>query len=206
MKAPITDKWAPKLAILDLETGGLDPRITDIVEYAVLVPHHFDRAFDDLIAAGRVWPELPVEPKAGEVNGFNIAGWAGAASQRHALQVLCHQLEGKYVAGSNPQFDWGYVVEGCRRHGLRPPKLASRHLLDVPSMAHPLMIAGHIPNLKQSTLMEYFELGEQKHGAVEDVQALAAIYRRLLPMFEVPVIYETEARPAPYKGEDDASS
>ncbi len=168
------------LVIVDCECGGTDDDISDIVEIAAM-------RFDPRTMLPRVGcvdfkvkPKFPVSPEAAAINGYNEADWADAVELEEALCALFPMIEGAKWTGQNPAFDRGFCMKGARRLGLPWPKLGDYHMLDVGSLAYPLVLEGTLPSESQRYTMALFGLGKQGHRAMSDVRNSATILTKLI--------------------------
>jgi DNA polymerase III epsilon subunit-like protein len=102
--------------VVDVETGGLDPRSSALLEIAAL-DMRTDEEFHQYVLPR---PGSEVHPRALEVNGLTIDKLRslGAVSEQDAVREFCSWISAfpSYIfAGANPKFDWGFLSEAIRR-------------------------------------------------------------------------------------------
>jgi DNA polymerase III epsilon subunit-like protein len=123
-----------------------------------------------------------ITPEAAKVNGYDENVWQKEAiSFKEFMHILnCCFIDGKKLqwAGSNPKFDYDFIEAHCAREKIEfKPSLYSHHFLDVGSMCWPLLHSGKVSSIRQNKLATYYILGEQTHGAADDVDQCIKIYQ-----------------------------
>lgn len=170
------------LVIVDCETSGWLKEGGEIIELSAM-------RFDPRTMLPRVGcVNYLVQPKHGvpadafcRSTGYSEAEWEGkAVPLRVALEALTPMLVGAKWTGQNPAFDLEFCQVSFEREGMAWPKLGDYHMLDVGSLAYPLVLEGTVPSESQRYLTKLFSLGEQKHRAMADVRHSAEILSRLL--------------------------
>lgn len=135
------EQWG--LAIIDVETTGLDPGRHEMIDigaiYTDLDGNELGRIFI------RIMPPHPqrIEPAASAVNGYSEERWRalGAVDEAEAvadfLAFHARVAEGRRIVFTayNAQFDHGFVSALLSRHGHRFDDHYTYFLLDIPSMA-----------------------------------------------------------------------
>lgn len=172
------------LVIVDLESSGWHPKHgAEIVELAAM---RFD-PFTMLPRVGCV--DLLVKPKRPVPAdafcrthcGYNEAEWEEkGVSIEAALDALFPMIEGAKWTGQNPSFDRDFCTDATEVAGKNWPKLGDYHMLDVGSLAYPLVLEGTVPSESQKHMMALFGLGAHSHRAMPDVRNSAQILSRLL--------------------------
>ncbi len=108
-----------KLAIIDIETNGLDPRKHEILEIGCVV---FET--DSLDVLDRMNFKIKMErpedgdPKAYAVNGWKAEDWTDAIPLAEALVKLSRRVEGAKFCAYNVTFDWSFIEEASRKTGV----------------------------------------------------------------------------------------
>lgn len=185
------------LVVVDTETGGLDPAQTCMIELAaqvVLVDEGRIEALEDPSGGTfyeRIKPDRPVEDQAACVNGYTPEAWANATEPKQAIDAFRRWLEGHAKTydrpmwcGSNPVFDVKFFNSDRKRHKVPEPGGLSYRLIDVQSMAMPLIYAGEIESVKLASLRQWAGLdGEQTHNALDDVLDTCQVLGALLERF-----------------------
>lgn len=171
------------LVIVDAETTGLHPKQgAQIIELAAM-------RFDPRTMLPRVGcvdllvkPTRPVPQDAYcRAKGYNEAEWeAKGVTIEQALGALFPMIAGAKWTGQNPSFDRDFCTAAAENADMPWPKLGDYHMLDVGSLAYPLVLEGTVPSESQRYLQELFGLGVQTHRAMSDVRHSAEILSRLL--------------------------
>lgn len=136
-----------RLAIIDLETTGLDPLKHEIIEVGIVL---CDSAppFGNIVSTVdfKVKPEHPEtgEPKAFEVNGYSAKKWKDACSLKEAMEAVAMHCEGYTMMSFNISFDYGFLSAAFNQTGVR--ETMTRHKLDLLTLAW-----AHIPQHKVSS-------------------------------------------------------
>lgn len=169
----------------DLETGGLDEKIHDILEIGAIRTNPITG--EELARLHLyVLPELgPVPDDARAINGYSEAGWAAhdAIPLSGALLLLGNFLEGAQIAGSTPAFDLRFTTAGFARHGLSMPRLGTHRMIDTSALALPLLEAGEIERTGLDELARYFRIPGIGHRAINDAERARAAYRCLSDIY-----------------------
>jgi hypothetical protein len=122
------------IVFLDTETTGLDERVEDVFEVAI-IGRHAEHEF-------RIRPRRAVvermHPKAAEVNRYvertaPRTGWLWDDTDT-ALDRMRGLLEGVHICGAVPDFDARHLTALYRRFGQEPPRW-HYHLIDIEAMA-----------------------------------------------------------------------
>ena len=118
------------LAFIDTETTGLDARVHEVIDVAVVfdadvaerlrIPYLI-RPVNQNYAyySTRIKPEHleRAEPRALEINGYTTAEWVGAASVIEAVKVLQVILKDVVCCGHNVGFDTDFIQQTIRSTG-----------------------------------------------------------------------------------------
>lgn len=90
-----------------------------------------------------------------------------------------------YLMGQNVHFDYGFLQELWRSQG--DDYLGSfihYHKIDLIALTASLRLAGvfarPLPNMKLSSLCEYFGMGEQEHNSLADIRQTRDIFKRFI--------------------------
>lgn len=168
--------------VVDVETGGLDPLTSPLLEVAVGIVQ--DGYLVDVYAA-RVLPYDPerVDPEAAQVVGYTDAEeWAqsGAVSEAEALRgaldfVQAHHREERVTwIGHNAAFDRGFLAAAAKRTDLAFLGEHCRHRdIDTMVLATVPQAAGILPSRSLDALClgaGVERSGRRFHSAAEDVR------------------------------------
>jgi oligoribonuclease (3'-5' exoribonuclease) len=103
-----------RLVFLDIETTGLDPRVHDMLEVAMVVRDPFDEAVDEEIGFAMAINLAAADPRALEVNRYQQRLPELRRAQiddAGALALLMTTLRGAIVVGNNVQFDLRFIEQ-----------------------------------------------------------------------------------------------
>ncbi len=107
-----------KIAAVDIETTGLDPRKHEIIEIGVVL---FESETGQILETLnlKVKPERPEdgEPKAYEVNGYTEEAWKDGMPLTEAMYLFREMTSGARMMAYNITFDWGFIQEAFRSTG-----------------------------------------------------------------------------------------
>lgn len=114
-----------KLAIIDVETTGLDSTKHEIIEIGLVVcDSKNDFAILDTWSV-KVVPERPEdgEAKAYEVNGYTADQWLEAIDLTTAMMELAQRIEGTLVMSYNISFDQSFLRAAYEKTGVKDPTM-----------------------------------------------------------------------------------
>lgn len=174
-------RWGRTLTFLDIETTGLNPLLSDIVEVAAMKVDETTLAVLDMVET-RVRPPAGtfLDPEAIALNGFNLDDWLDAPTADQVLPQLRTFLDGSRIVGHNPGFDWAFLRTAFFRFGLAAPDVDC-HLLDTASLAWPLLRRGLVPSLSLRELCSFFGISNQgAHRALRDVVRTYQLFLKLI--------------------------
>lgn len=164
------------VAFLDVETTGLDPKVHEILEIAVVD------------VQGKVLLDTKVKPvniesaseEALKINNYNEADWADAPTFEEIKDQVIEALEHKILVGQNPQFDRNFVVEALDRVGVEKAyRKVRRHTIDTITLAWEHLVPCGLERLNLDAECKFMGIPldrEDRHGALNDVQATRTLY------------------------------
>lgn len=156
------------LAVVDLETTGLDPRSDRIVEVAAL---RFAPGGGRLRFHRRVNPGVPIPGSATAVHGIADADVAHCPPFAAVAAPLARFLRDSDLCGYNlKRFDLPLLLEEFRRAGVRFT-LARRAVVDVYEIYH----RREPRNLPAAVRLYLDRAHDGAHGALADAYATAAV-------------------------------
>lgn len=174
------------LVFFDLETTGLDPFNCGIIQIAAYL-RTADRKEE---AAFKVYIELSPfyvrEEQAMQINGYSEEKWkaAGAIPIAEALKGFSNFVtreKGCILAAWNPVFDMSFLRNAYKVWNIAMPKAVDYHVLDVASIAWPLVQNRAIETIKLSKVCEYLGISnEGEHDAGVDVERMVKVYDHFL--------------------------
>jgi len=206
-KSPEHDPIAPvrqaacDLVFIDVETGGLSPETSDIIEIAAV--RRTPDGHQVALYEARVLPEREPEAQAAKVNGYDKETWRGSdlgAVLRRMVDLLRLDGAGRgerqrvVMVGHNVSFDEKFLRAAFDKCRLRWP--FDYHKVDTVSLAWPLFAAGKIGRLKLESVCDYFGISNAgAHGAMVDVERCMAVYDRLMSGVHAGVVSELGGPP-----------
>lgn len=183
-----------KILWLDLETGGLDPRLHDITQIAGIVdingktvqefnilvrPSSPERVTTEALAVtGKTLDEVMAHPYSQQEGYELLTGVLG----RH---VDKYNRSDKFVwAGQNAPFDMGFARELWRKNGDKYfGSWFHPQPMDLIGITVAMRLKGHLtglPNLKLVSIAEALGIKLAAHDAMNDIRATReAVYRQL---------------------------
>ncbi len=167
------------LAILDLESTGVDPARDRIVEIAVvkLFPEGTRKCFQE-----RVKPPMPIPPCAITVHGITDQDVATSSRFDALAESLGRFRDGTDLAGFGLyNFDLPLLCTEFVRAG-RPFRIAGRKVIDV------LTIYRRYEPRDLTRAVQYYLNREHReaHSAVSDAEATAEILSRQVLLYDLP--------------------
>lgn len=105
----------PDLCWVDVETGGLDPRNSALLEIGCIRETWEGKIKEELSLRIAPYPGLELHPQALAINHIDLRTWDGLPEDR-ALLTFSHISEGAWCAGYHVVFDILFLMEAFRRH------------------------------------------------------------------------------------------
>lgn len=170
-----------KLVCVDTETTGLDPIAGEVIEVAAIV---WEDGVRGPLWVRRFMPNGPVDAGAAAVNGFKpdtwgkLQGGAKPFSFDDARELYTLFQEGGTFLGAAIHFDIAFLKEAFRRVRHPWPNVSHR-LIDIHSLALPLVLAGKIERGSLEAVSEFYGLGKVEHSAASDVDKTIKVFERL---------------------------
>lgn len=186
--------YEPRLiALVDVETTGLDPSFHEMVDLGVT----YIRSDGEVVGRffTRIYPGHPerLDPSSAAVNGFSLARWQtlGALSESEAVQrwqrIHRELSDGSPVtfAAFNAWFDQAFTDALLRRHGSSWRALFHYQILDLPSMAW----AQGARDLANAALAERYGIAPEtrdplRHTGESGADFNLALYRAIVKVGE----------------------
>jgi DNA polymerase III epsilon subunit-like protein len=158
-RAPLKDR---PLAFIDTETTGLDPRLQEVIEVAVLTERP-DGTLDEWCTKVKPVRLETADPYALRINGYTAHPelWTTAPTFAEIASELTSRLDGTILVGHNVGFDLDFLQEGLIRCGSKV-KLPY-HKLDTVSYAYEHLVPKGLTSLSLDAIREF--LGWPKDGA-----------------------------------------
>ncbi|MGP5261328.1 exonuclease domain-containing protein [Brachybacterium paraconglomeratum] len=171
---PPAPSGAPRFAVIDVETTGLDPERERVLELAILRADEQGRPIDQWVT--RFHPGGPV--RATHIHGITDADVAGAPRFADLAVQIGTALQGLVLVAHNAEFDLAFLQAEFARASLPMPQVSTYCTLQGSTV--------YLPHLRRRTLAECCAaLGvthQQAHSALGDAYAAAGLLERYLAM------------------------
>jgi DNA polymerase III epsilon subunit-like protein len=165
------------IAILDVETTGLDPAKHEIVEIgAILVNEEFDiiMQFERQVKPERI---DDADPIALAINGYDPEKWHEAVSIKRALIDLLPFVEGDTtIAGWGVSFDVSFLRQAYAAACIEWPN-TRRRTLDICSVAQ--FCYPRLPSFSLTAVAEALRIHPGNHRAMADALCALEVARKL---------------------------
>lgn len=171
-----------KIAITDIETGGLSFRKHEILEIGLIVVDLDTMEIVDTFEA-KVRPERPldIDSRAAAVNGYNEAEWEDAMTPYQAISMYTEKARGCTFLAHNNIFDYGFLDQMAHDTGVPLP--FTRHRLDLLTLAWG-ELRGITDKLSLKALCGILGLPEEpeRHSALEGAMAAYRVFGALMEL------------------------
>lgn len=173
------DSISLRVAVIDLETGGLDPQSDPILQMALVgatvagAGVVIDHEWSTMVRLPRPWSPYG----ARHIHGIKRRQLLLAPSAATALSRLSEQCGDRTIVAHNLAFDWGFLEVASERTGVALP--AGRHIctLSLSRALDPKRTQSHrLTDIAQRHGIE----NERAHDALSDARTAAAILPFLL--------------------------
>src|SRR2546427_5175090 len=133
------------MIVVDVETGGLDPRKDALLSIGAI---DFD-TLDTFSINLRPFPGKTINKHALEINGFKQEDLDKGEDLKKGLEWFfgwCNSLKTDYtIAGENPAFDRDFIDQACKDVGLKNP--FGHRTVDLHSLAYGNILRRNEPGL-----------------------------------------------------------
>jgi DNA polymerase-3 subunit epsilon len=165
------------IAIIDVETTGVNPERDRVIEFAV------QKGLDpDFQKVWRVNPGIPIHPAATAVHGITDDDVKDEPQFAALIPVIKKILAGcEVIVGYNVEFDIRCIEQEFLRNGEKKPGFDKKIIVD------PLKIWRHFEPRKLEDAVKRFVGGkhETAHTAAGDVEATGKVLQGMLKTFGV---------------------
>lgn len=168
------------IALIDLETSGLDPTKHDILELGMVV---FDSETFEILHTfeSKVAPFAPekMDVAALAVNGYTKEAWKDAPSLREVLCKIAPMTRDATFCAHNMTFDWSFFKAGCEKTA--SPVTFSYRKIDIFSVAWakmPHTMASW--SLKNICIALGIEPEPEVHSALNGAMKAYGVYKKLM--------------------------
>lgn len=207
--APATPVPPDIIALIDVETTGLDPRHHEMIDLGAVYVRPDGSELGRFFV--RILPPHPerVDPEAAAVNGYDPLRWSelGAVTEAEAVQRW-REFHARIAAGRpvtfgafNAYFDQAFTDALLHRHGSRWRDWFHYQILDLPSMA----FAQGARKLTGADVAQRYRIAAEtrdplQHTGATGAEFNLAIYRALLGTQESPAVQALWVRCARERG------
>lgn len=170
-----------KIALVDIETTGLDSTLHEIIEIGCII---FDHATFQVYGQMnfKVRPEhlQDAHPKALEINGYNKKEWKDAISLSEALMFFAKATEGCTFMAHNAMFDWSFIDFNLQKQKI--PHSINKHKIDTVSIAWAKIPHDKVSSWSLKTLCSYFGIPPEPkiHRAINGAECAYQVYKKLM--------------------------
>lgn len=164
-------QFPPVLVALDLETTGLHPQLSEIVEIGAIA---FDAATGEVVAehASLVNPGKPIPANVTAIHGITDTMVQDAPPVREAMTRLLAFLEPyDTVLGHNVHFDLSFLLHRARQQRQPFPANWTVDTVHLARWAFPGLVSYRL-----SALKDLFDLQSEAHRAIPDAIACAQLF------------------------------
>lgn len=181
-----------KILYLDTETSGLDHTRHALLEVALIVEVD-GKVLDERVYKLRPHDTATLEPEALRINGISNDSLLDPERLTHPQAykkikslLLTHidrydKTDKFHLMGQNVGFDFDFLQSLWKRN--QDDYLGSfihYHKIDLTTLTACFRMAGKfttpLPNMKLSSLCDYFAIGGQKHTALDDIRKTRTIF------------------------------
>lgn len=174
------------IAIVDLETSGLNPKIHEILEIGMVLVNQKTLEVIDTLDV-KVKPEHieTASPRALAVNGYSEEEWKDAVPLRQAMISLTTKAKNAIFCGQNVHFDIAFVKEAFEKTGVQ--NLLDYHCVDLFTMSWFIFRNSKLDYFNLKAVTEYLKMESEPepHCAFNGAMNAFEVYKRLINMPDV---------------------
>jgi DNA polymerase-3 subunit epsilon len=170
-----------KIAIVDIETSGLDPETHEILEIGVVI---FDTRTLEIVNTLdlRVKPEHieTANPQALKVNGYNEEEWTDCMSLQMAMMIFKAQTQDATFCAHNMIFDWSFILKASEKTGVGLN--FDYHKLDLLSIAWARIPHNKVQSWSLKTICSYLNITPEPklHRGLQGAMKEYEVYKSLM--------------------------
>lgn len=169
-----------RLAIIDIETTGLDPSFHEIIEIGMVLIDRETFTILDVMDV-KVKPKRPEDGhlEAYKVNGYCEEDWKDAISLEEALALLASKTEKALMLSYNVSFDYAFLQAAFQKAGIKDTM--HYHRLDLLTIAWVTIPHEKMQSWALKSVCSYLGiLPEPKiHRGMNGAMKSYEVYRRL---------------------------
>ncbi|HNW96665.1 MAG TPA: exonuclease domain-containing protein [Candidatus Paceibacterota bacterium] len=169
------------IAIVDVETTGLDSSIHEIIEIGLILinqktleilnkvnlkikPEHIERAFEKSLV----------------INGYNENDWKDGLSLLEAMSIFNEKTKDAIFCSYNVVFDWSFIIEAFKKVNIKDQM--DYHRIDLLSMGWARFIKLGLEKFNLNEIAKQFNIAEEPlpHRAINGATIAFEIYKKLI--------------------------
>ncbi len=163
---PIGEK---DLIFIDTETTGLEPRIHEVIEIAIIRVNL--KLGTRIIYETKIKPQHieTASPKALEVNGYTEEAWAKAPYLGEIAREIVELLKDGIIVGHNVSFDTSMISGALKEIGIE--SRLSHHRADTITLAYEHLVPLGLESLSLDNIRKFLGWSlEGAHAALKDAE------------------------------------
>lgn len=168
------------IAILDLETTGLDPTKHEIIEMGLVVAKQPTLEIIDTFEA-KIFPKHidSADPKALALNGYNETEWITALSIEEALKIFVQKTAQCMLCAHNVSFDWSFIKCGLETYNIKHE--LDYHQLDTATMVWLRLSQTELERINLNKTAEFLGIQPepQQHRALNGAMTCYKVLKKL---------------------------
>lgn len=168
------------IAIIDLETTGLNPKVHEIIEVGmVIVEQPALNIIETYEAKVKPLNIKTATPEALAINGYNEEEWRNALEIKEVLNQIVNKTQGCIICNHNVSFDWSFLLEGFDKYGITHK--FDYHMFDIASMIWLKLSATDLPKLNLNGTAQYLGIAPEPttHRALNGAMVAYKVLRKL---------------------------
>lgn len=171
------------IAITDVETTGIDPKIHEIIEIGLLVidqqSHQVIDTLDVKIKAEHI---ETASHEALSINGYKELDWQGAITLGEAMRLYGEKTRGAIFCAHDVTFDWSFINEAFSQTGVA--NQMDYHRLDLLTMAWTTLANQGVRFFNLNKLASYLGIPEEPtpHRAINGARTAHEVFKKLVSM------------------------
>ena len=171
------------IAITDIETTGLNPKLHEILEIGLLVIDQQSFQVIDTLNF-KIKPEH-IEAASQEslaVNGYKESDWKDAITLNEAMRVYSDKTKKAIFCSHNVTFDWSFINEAFSQTGVA--NQMDYHRLDLLTIAWTALANKSVRFFNLNRLASYLGIPEEPtpHRAINGARTAYEVFKKLVSM------------------------
>jgi DNA polymerase III epsilon subunit-like protein len=161
--------------LVDIETLGLDPKIYDLIEIAII-------RSDGVVYSTKIKPLHPeiAHPKALACNGFRKEDWEDAPLLSEEIETIFGLLKDCIIIGQNVSFDVNFLRSIASQHNIKIE--FGYHTIDTVTLAWEWLVPLGLTSLSLKNICLFLGVPPEpeKHSALNGAETCRKVYDKLL--------------------------